>query len=199
MPWWIGHRYTTALGPVSGGLLQDGGRLSPRQRNVLDENVGRSVRKVRQGNTLHLHMLSVLNGVKVLAELRPLVFILQLDLAQLFVRLGVLLLVQTQDALKGLPQLLPLVFQDFLIKLRLLDRVEFHFIQFLHVTDDLFGIFHLQHSRPHHHPLLLVLLQLPLPRLLSSLVGGVHELPTLGGRCGSPPHVFGVLLRPAPR
>lgn len=61
----------------------------------MDENVGRSVRKVRQRNALHLHMLSVLDGIEVLAELGPLVLVLQLYLAELFVGLGVLLLIQT--------------------------------------------------------------------------------------------------------
>ena len=32
-----------------------------------------------------------------------------------------------------------------------------HLIQLLHVSDDLSGVLHLQHRRPHHHSLLLVL------------------------------------------
>lgn len=32
-----------------------------------------------------------------------------------------------------------------------------HLIQLLHVSDDLSGVLHLQHCRPHHHSLLLVL------------------------------------------
>ena len=46
--------------PERGALLQDGRGLGPRQRDVLDEDTGGSVRHLRQRDAVHLHRLCVL-------------------------------------------------------------------------------------------------------------------------------------------
>lgn len=66
-----------------------------------------------------------LDSIEILAELRPLVLIIQFDFAQFLIHFRVFLLVQTQNALKRLPQLLPFVFENFFIELWLLHGVEF--------------------------------------------------------------------------
>lgn len=61
-----------------------------------------------------------LDSIEVLTELRSLLLIFHLQLAQLLVDVWILLFIETQDTLKGLTQFLAFVFQHLLIKLRLL-------------------------------------------------------------------------------
>lgn len=65
-------------------------------------------------------MQCYLDSIEVLAELRSLLLILHFQLAQFFVDVRILLLVEPQNSLKGLTQLLTLVLQHLLIKLWLL-------------------------------------------------------------------------------
>lgn len=46
--------------PKGCALLEDGGRLGPREGNVLDEDAGGSMRHLRQRNAVNLHGFCIL-------------------------------------------------------------------------------------------------------------------------------------------
>lgn len=86
--------------------------------NKMTENI--STTQSRQWFQLIPH----LDSVKELAELRSFLFIFDLELPKLLIKVSIFLLIQTQDTLKCLSQLFSLIFQHFLIKLGLLNRIE---------------------------------------------------------------------------
>lgn len=65
-------------------------------------------------------MLSILDSIKILAELCSLLLVLHLQLAQFFIDVWILLLIEPQDAFKSLTELFAFILQHFFIKLWLL-------------------------------------------------------------------------------
>ena len=51
------------------------GGWGPRKWNVLDQDVGRSMQHILQRDSLYFHMLGILDSIKILAKLSPLLFI----------------------------------------------------------------------------------------------------------------------------
>ena len=114
-----------------------------RKWNVLDQDIGRSMLHVRQRGVLYFHMLSVLDSIKILAQLSSLLFIFYFWLSQFFVNIWVLFFINLKNSLKGVLQLFCLSFSTFSFNCGCCTGLN-TIIKFPHALANLLQIFHLK-------------------------------------------------------
>ena len=137
---------------------------------------------IRKRGVLYFHVLSVLDSIKILAQLSSLLFIFYFWLSQFFVNIWVLFFINLKNSLKGVLQLFCLSFSTFSFNCGCCTGLN-TIIKFPHALANLFQIFHLQNCSSYHHALLFVLTHFSLPCFLLGLVCGGHKFPSLGGKC----------------